>query len=164
MKKYVSKLIILFVTVNIFLFLDYRINIDLSHAESKAKKEDQAGEKNVKNPSVKKIEVVHFHGTYDCDACRKVGKYAEQTVKTFYARELEEGKIVVKSVNSYLPENTEILLKYGAASSSLWLGIYDKNGFRKEQLAKVWYKVNNMMAFMSYLKMLIDKRLTGDFT
>jgi len=152
MKRYLSRLITLFLIVALFLFSDCRINISSSQASE------------IKNPSIFKIEVIHFHGTYDCNTCRTAGKYAEETLKTFYAKELKEGKIVFRSINAYLPENKDIVFDYGVMSSSLWLGVYHDSGFHKEQLVKAFYKVNNRTDFMNYLKRLIDKRLEGDLT
>lgn len=139
-------------------------NAETNIVSSITKEKNSKSDKKAKKPLVQKVELIHFHGTYQCYACKTVGKYAEQTVKTFYDKELKEGKIIFKHITVYLPENKDIVFKYGATASSLWLGIYDQKGFHKEHVVKVWYKINNKMAFMSYLKMLIDKRLRGDFS
>jgi len=108
-----------------------------------------------------KIEVYHFHGNSQCYSCVTLGEYAEETVKTHFADELETGKIVFAHVNGELPENAELVRKYGATGSSLWIGVYDESGFHAEQNTNVWYKLNNKNAFMGYLKGVIQEKLGG---
>ncbi|HUU49527.1 MAG TPA: nitrophenyl compound nitroreductase subunit ArsF family protein [Nitrospinota bacterium] len=139
-------------------------NAETNIASSITEEKNSKSDKKAKKSLVQKVELIHFHGTYQCYACKTVGAYTEETLNNCFADELEEGKIIFKHINVYLPENKEIVFKYGATASSLWLGIYDQKGFHKEHVVKVWYKINNKMAFMSYLKMLIDKRLRGDFS
>jgi hypothetical protein len=114
--------------------------------------------------AIDKLEVYHFHGTNQCYSCKTVGAYAEETVNTYFADELKTGKIVFGHINAELPENKDLAIKYGATSASLWLGSYDKTGFRAEQNTNVWYKISNKQDYMNYLKDLIQKRLAGDMT
>ena len=108
-----------------------------------------------------RLEVVHFHGTHQCDSCITVGKYAEETVNTYFKKELESGKITFAHINGELPENLELVEKYGVTSSSLWLGVYDSEGFHPEQDTNVWYKTNDKNAYMEYLKGVIESKLSG---
>ncbi len=112
--------------------------------------------------SVYKVEVLHFHGTHQCYSCITVGKYAEETVITYFPEEVKSGKIVFAHINSELPENSEMVTKYGAAGSSLWIGVYDENGFHKEENVNVWYKINNKVEYVNYLKDIIERRLRGE--
>jgi hypothetical protein len=52
-------------------------------------------------------------------------------------------------------------MKYGVTSASLWIGVYDENGFHKEQNVNVWYKIDNKDDYMNYLKDLVEKKLQG---
>ena len=63
--------------------------------------------------TVEKVEVFHFHGTHQCYSCKTVGAYAEETVKTYYADEVEKGRVEFRSINGDLPENKEVTIKYG---------------------------------------------------
>ncbi|MFH1065358.1 MAG: nitrophenyl compound nitroreductase subunit ArsF family protein [Nanoarchaeota archaeon] len=117
---------------------------------------------NPRSVSIDKLEIYHFHGTNQCYSCKTVGAYTEDTINTYFADELKTGKIVFAHVNVDLPENKELAAKYGATGSSLWLGVYDKEGFHKENNVNVWYKINNKWEFTGYLKGIIDKRLAGD--
>ncbi|MEM2916206.1 MAG: nitrophenyl compound nitroreductase subunit ArsF family protein [Candidatus Woesearchaeota archaeon] len=111
---------------------------------------------------VKKLEVYHFHGTHQCYSCITVGDYAEETVKTYFADELASGKIVFGHINGELPENRDLVVKYGVTSASLWLGTYTKDGnFSAEQNTNVWYKISNKQEYMNYLKGVIEQKLAG---
>lgn len=113
---------------------------------------------------VDKLEVYHFHGTNQCYSCKTVGEYARETVETYFADELDSGKIVFGHINGDLPENRELILKYEVTSASLWLGVYDEDGFHPEQNVNVWYKINDKQGYMDYLRRIIEKRLAGDFS
>lgn len=115
-----------------------------------------------KNIVVDKIEIFHFHGTYQCYSCITVGQYAEDTVNTYFADEVKDGKVIFAHINGELPENSEKVMQYGATGSSLWLGTYAKDGqFKAEQNINVWYKINNKQEYMNYLKGVIEQKLSG---
>jgi hypothetical protein len=113
---------------------------------------------------VEKIEVYHFHAAQQCYSCKAVGAYAGETINTYYIEELKSGKITFASINVDEGINMEIARKYGATGSSLWIGVYDKEGFHPEQNTNVWYKINDKQAYLDYLKSIIDKRLAGDMS
>ncbi|MCU0632497.1 MAG: nitrophenyl compound nitroreductase subunit ArsF family protein [Methanolinea sp.] len=111
-----------------------------------------------------KVEVYHFHATRQCYSCIVLGEYAEETVTTYFAPEMQSGKVVFGHVNVDLPDNKALVELYGPTGSSLWIGVYDKDGFHKEQNMKVWYKLGDKNEYMTYLKEVIEKRLAGDFS
>lgn len=114
---------------------------------------------------VERLEIYHFHGTHQCYSCITVGAYAEETVNTYFPDEVKSGKIVFGHINGELPGNKELVTKYAATGSSLWIGTYTKGGnFTAEQNVNVWYKINDKQDYMTYLKGVIDKRLAGDFS
>jgi hypothetical protein len=112
---------------------------------------------------IEKVEVYHFHGTHQCYSCKTVGAYAEETVNTYFANELESGKLVFASVNIELPENKALADKYEAKGSSLLIGVYGKDGsFSKQEDSAVWYKIDNKEDYMSYLKGVIEQKFLGN--
>ncbi len=113
---------------------------------------------------VQKVEVYHFHRTQQCYSCVTLGAYAEETVKTYFAPEVAAGKVVFAHVNVDLPENKALVEHYGPTGSSLWIGVYNKTGFSKEENVNVWYKIGNKDDYMTYLKGVIEKRLAGDLS
>ena len=114
--------------------------------------------------NIDKLEIYHFHGTHQCSSCIAVGKLAEETVNTYFADEVKSGKIVFGHIDFDVAENKELASKYGVTGSSLWLGVYDKDGFQAEQNVNVWYKINDKEDYMNYLKGVIEKRLSGDLS
>ncbi len=114
--------------------------------------------------SVEKVEIYHFHATRQCYSCITLGAYAEETVKTYFAPEVASGRVVFGHVNVDLPDNKALVEQYGPTGSSLWIGVYDKDGFHKEENINVWYKIGNKDEYMAYLKGVIEKRLAGDFS
>lgn len=116
------------------------------------------------NSTVERVEVMHFHPDQQCYSCRTLGEYANETVNIFFAPELESGRLVFQEVNINLPENADLVKKYEVTGSSLWIGVYDANGFHKEQNVNVWYKINNKTEFAQYLQPIIRNRLDGVIT
>ncbi len=117
------------------------------------------------NVTVTKLEVFHFHPTRQCPSCITIGDYAKATLETHFAGELASGMIVFRHINGELEENQEVVERYGASGSSLWLGVYTSDGrFYPEENLKVWYRTDDRERFMAYLKGVIEKRLTGDRT
>ena len=111
--------------------------------------------------TIDKLEIYHFHGTHQCYSCVTVGDYAEETVKTYFADELEKGIIVFDHINGELPKNRDLVQKYGVTGSSLWLGTYDGDDFTAEQNVQVWYKIRDKQDYMTYLKGVIEQKLAG---
>jgi hypothetical protein len=112
--------------------------------------------------AVDKLEIYHFHATSQCYSCKTVGAYAEETVNTYFKGELDSGKIVFGHINADLIENRELVVKYGATGSSLWLGTYKGDEFNAEQNVNVWYKIQDKEAYMAYLKSVIEQKLAGN--
>jgi hypothetical protein len=113
---------------------------------------------------VEKVEVYHFHVTRQCYSCITLGDYAEETITTYFAPEVASGRVVFGHINVDLPENRALVDQYQTTGSSLWIGVYDENGFHKEENINVWYKLGNKEEYMAYLKGVLDRRLAGDFS
>ncbi len=117
------------------------------------------------NGTVTKVEVIHFTAPNQCTSCVVLGNYAEETVKTHFPEELGSGKLVFDHIDVAAPAKKEIVERYGATGSSLWIGTYDDQGaFYAEEDIRVWYKLNDKPGYMQYLKTLIGMRLNGDFS
>jgi len=112
--------------------------------------------------NIDKLEIYHFHGTHQCTSCTAVGALAEATVNTYFKDELDKGIIVFDHINGDLPENRDLVMKYGATGSSLWLGTYKDGNFKAEENVNVWYKIRDKQAYMDYLKGVIEQKLAGN--
>ncbi|MBT8508632.1 hypothetical protein AZH53_09470 [Methanomicrobiaceae archaeon CYW5] len=115
--------------------------------------------------NVTTVEVIHFTTPNQCYSCVVLGDYAEETVRTHFADEIASGKMSFEHVSIADPAQQDIVERYGATGSSLWIGVYDDEGrFFPEEDLRVWYKLNDKPGFSAYLKTLLEMRLRGDLT
>lgn len=107
------------------------------------------------------IEVVHFHATQQCFSCLTVGKFAFQTIKEKFPDEFASGKVVFMDINAELIENQEIVTKYQARGSSLFINAIRSGKDSISEDVTVWRLVNNENQFINYfenrLKVLLGK-------
>jgi hypothetical protein len=106
-----------------------------------------------------KIEVVHFHGTQQCWSCITVGEYALKTIKEKFPKEYASGKIVYKDINGELKENQDIVVKYQARGSSLFVNAIqgDKDNIAED--TTVWRLVNSESQFINYFENKLNSLL-----
>ena len=106
-----------------------------------------------------KIEVVHFHATQQCWSCITVGEYALKTIKEKFPEEFASGKIVYKDIDGELKENQEIVVKYQARGSSLFVNAIrdDKDDITED--TTVWRLVNDENQFISYFEKKLSSLL-----
>jgi hypothetical protein len=99
-----------------------------------------------------KIEVVNFFGTQRCVSCLTIGKLSKQTIDEKFSDEVKSGKIVFKEINGELPENRDVVMKYQARGSSLFINAIrgEKEDIKED--VTVWRLVSNEEQFISYLE------------
>jgi hypothetical protein len=115
--------------------------------------------------NVLKVEILHFHPKVQCYSCKTLGNYAEETINTYYSKELKNGRVTFRHINYELPENEQLVLLYKPPGSALCIGVYDDQGHLYiEENIGVWYRIENKDNFTNYMKQLIDMRLNGDLT
>ena len=106
-----------------------------------------------------KIEVVHFHATQQCISCTTVGKYALKTIEEKFPEEYKSGKIVFKDINGELPENKEIVMKYQASGSSLFVNAITAGKDNISEDVDVWRLISDEAKFTSYFQDKLNKLL-----
>ena len=108
-----------------------------------------------------KIEVVHFHATQQCWSCITVGEYALKIIKEKFPEEYASEKIIYKDINGELKENQEIVTKYQARGSSLFINAIRGKEDNIAEDTTVWRLVTNETLFTKYfedkLKALLGK-------
>jgi len=109
--------------------------------------------------SAEKIEVVHFHGTHQCWSCITVGEYALKTIKEKFPEEYKNGTIVFRDINGELPENREMVIKYQARGSSLFINAIINGKNNIEEDVTVWRLVSNESQFINYFQDKLNKLL-----
>ena len=109
--------------------------------------------------SAEKIEVVHFHGTHQCWSCITVGEYALKTIKERFPEEYKNGVIVYKDINGELPENKDIVMKYKATGSSLYINAITGGNDKIEEDVTVWRLISDEQQFLDYFEAKLKKLL-----
>lgn len=106
-----------------------------------------------------KIEVFHFHATQQCWSCITVGEYALKIIKEKFPEEYANGKIVFKDINGDLSENRELVQKYQARGSSLFVNAIVDNKDNIEEDVVVWRLITNEKRFKEYFESKLNKLL-----
>jgi len=109
--------------------------------------------------SAEKIEVVHFHATQQCWSCITVGEYALKTIKEKFPEEYKNGTIVFRDINGELPENKDLVMKYQAGGSSLFVNAITAGKDNIKEDVTVWRLVSNESQFISYFQDKLNKLL-----
>ncbi len=109
--------------------------------------------------SAEKIEVVHFHATQQCWSCITVGEYALKTIKEKFPEEYKNGTIVFRDINGELPENKDMVVKYQARGSSLFVNAITAGKDNIKEDVTVWRLVSNENQFIGYFQNKLNKLL-----
>lgn len=110
--------------------------------------------------SAEKIEVIHFHATQQCWSCTTVGEYTLKTIKERFPEEYKNDTIVFRDINGELPENRDMVMKYRAGGSSLYVNAIRSGLDNIEEDTTVWRLVSNEQQFLNYFESKL-KRLLG---
>lgn len=105
------------------------------------------------------IEVVNFFGTQRCVACITVGKLAKQTIEEKFPEEVKTGKIVFREINGEMLENKEMMIKYQARGSSLFINAIRGDQDNIAEDVTVWRLVSNETQFINYFENKLKKLL-----
>lgn len=106
-----------------------------------------------------KIEVVDFHGTNRCYSCEILEKYARETLEENFQNELLNGKITFRSINGELPENRDMVIKYQARGSSLFINTITGGKDNIEEEVTVWRLIGDEQKFKTYFKGKLENYL-----
>jgi hypothetical protein len=100
-----------------------------------------------------KIIAYYFHGNYRCASCTKLEKYSRDAINMYFGREIKQGLLSFKAVNTDLSENKHFLQDYQLYTKSLVL-IATKNNktVKWKNLEKTWQHLNNKTDFYNYVQ------------
>lgn len=112
------------------------------------------------NKTVSKIKVVDFHSTHRCVTCKSIEKNTQYTLDTFFAKEVEDGKISFQIINVDDESNYDIAKKFRASGTSLFLNVINNGKERKINLTDfAFLNGKNQDKFAKGLKSKIEKQL-----
>jgi len=109
-----------------------------------------------------RVEVVYFHRTQQCYSCRYAEEGTRHTVETYFGDELANGKVTFQSIDVQDEANTEIINKYGAYTSSLFINTIKDSSDHIEQVTDIWLVIGDDEAFVELVKSKIQKSLNGE--
>ena len=107
------------------------------------------------------VEVLYFHGKQRCATCLAIEKETNAVVNEIFSKELQDGSIVLKTIDISKKENEAIAERYEVAWSSLLI-VSHKNGNEKVQNITDFafsYARSNPDSFKEGLERTIKKAL-----
>jgi len=108
----------------------------------------------------KTIEVFDFHTTNRCITCKAIEANTQYTLETYFAQELESGKITFKVINIDEDENYELAKKFKASGTSLFLNIINSENEKQVALTAFAFTYGKKKdVFSEKLKNKIEKHL-----
>ncbi len=100
-----------------------------------------------------KVMAYYFHGNYRCASCTKIEKYSRDVITKYFDKEIKEGFLTFKTVNTDLSENKHYLQDYQLYTRSLVLiNVKNNKVVRWKNLDKVWRHLNNQNDFYNYVQ------------
>ena len=71
--------------------------------------------------SKNRIEILEFYGKHRCNSCIDIERNTKQTLNDLFKKEMDNKQIVYKLIQWDIPENEEIVNKFEAAGTSLYI-------------------------------------------
>lgn len=100
-----------------------------------------------------RVVVMYFHRTQRCPTCLKMGGYAEEAVKTGFARELDEGKVEFHFIDFQDEKNETLTKGYQVGGPTLIVARVVENKVKdRKNLTEMWTKVRDKAAFIEYVQ------------
>lgn len=102
--------------------------------------------------AVPRVMVTYFHTTARCPTCLKIERYSQETVEKYFSEEIDNGKVVFRSLNMDEPENKHYIDDYKLFTKSL---VVSRASGAKEiqwkNLPDIWKLVRNQEKFEEYV-------------
>jgi len=105
------------------------------------------------------LEVVYFHRASRCSGCIWAEETTTRTLETCFSEQLANGDIVYKIINLQDEVNADIVAKYSAHSSSLFVNVIQAGTENIEEIAGIWTKLHREEAFTDLVRSTIEEKL-----
>ena len=100
-----------------------------------------------------KVIAYYFHGNYRCASCTKLEKYSRDAITMYFDKEIKQGFLSFKTVNTDLSENKHFLQDYQLYTKSLVLiAVKNNKTLKWKNLDKTWQYLNNKDDFYKYVQ------------
>jgi len=104
------------------------------------------------------VTVYYFHGNRRCMTCNKIEGRTLEVIQTTFAKELDSGRLVFKSVNIEAPENEHFVKDFALATRTVVIA----RGASFERFDGVWQYVHEDAKFADYITSGISKFMTKE--
>ena len=105
------------------------------------------------------VEVVYFHRDQRCVSCRRIEEATRDTIDTYFADRLESGELAFQVSNVQDEANADIIERYGAYTSSLFVNTVKDGQDHIEEVTNAWLLVNDMEQLRDLIKGEIEEHL-----
>jgi hypothetical protein len=96
--------------------------------------------------------VYYFYTKKRCASCLKIEEYTKEAVETFFAKELESGRMIWRPVNMEDPEHAHFMDDFDLFTKSVVLVRQKGDRMLKwKNLPKIWELLNDKTAFIDYI-------------
>ena len=109
-----------------------------------------------------RVEVVYFHRTQRCPKCIYAEDGIRYTVETYFKDEQDSGKVTFQVINVEDEEKADIVEKYGAYGSQLFINTIKDGTDHIEHVTDIWLVIGDDEAFAEIVKSKIEKSLNGE--
>ncbi|HDS45571.1 MAG TPA: hypothetical protein ENN68_05695 [Methanomicrobia archaeon] len=108
------------------------------------------------------IRVIKFQPTRVCHSCLLLGNYAKETIEVYFPAEYAAGKITYETVNYQDPKNDELVRKYGAMGSSLFITVMREGEEEIYSANDMWGYIGDKEEYMTVFKAKLDALMAGE--
>ena len=108
-----------------------------------------------------RVDVVYFHRSQRCHSCSYAEEQTLLTLESYFADELQSGKVTFTPVNVQDENNADIIEKYGAYSSQLFINAVEGNDENIEEVIGFWDFIDDDEGFSLLVRTKITDALGG---
>ncbi|MEA1959276.1 MAG: nitrophenyl compound nitroreductase subunit ArsF family protein [Chloroflexota bacterium] len=105
------------------------------------------------------VEVVYFHRAQRCSGCIHAQDMIEYTLETHFADETASGEVVFMALNLQDSANADMVQKFGAYTSSLFLNDVENGVDSIDEVTDIWFVLWDDEEFVDIVKAEIEERL-----
>jgi len=111
-----------------------------------------------------RVDVVYFHQSQRCPTCLCFEERVRYVVSTYFQGQLDSGKMTFGVYDISDSQNTEIVTKYGAVGSQLFINIVrgDTDNIKDIQDIWSWNCRGDKPGFDQQVRNLIQQSLNGE--
>jgi hypothetical protein len=108
-----------------------------------------------------RVDVVYFHPKRRCGTCVSIEIRTKEILEKNFKDAMDSGKITFRSYELDDPQNTDIVNKYGAVSSQLFINIVKNGSENIKHIEDVWMPqiLNDGVAFDEFMDELLSQSL-----